>query len=177
MLLWGMSCPLLSTVLQCGAWLLIHTLNYWTMLSAVPVFGSVLECEIAHCRCVAVIYIKIRCDPMHSGYDGLPVLYVPMWITCALASHCYTYAPPHFTVPQNSYSPSRCLCWMILILMTLYSMGWYSWVLRAGPIFFYQPKLLTHFVFYNIPYLFFLSVRWFYEAGVFGMMCKLLSFW
>ena len=33
-----LSCPFWSTVLQCGAWLLIHTLNYWTVQSVVPGF-------------------------------------------------------------------------------------------------------------------------------------------
>ena len=33
-----LSCPFWSTVLQCGARLLIHTLNYSTMLSVVPDF-------------------------------------------------------------------------------------------------------------------------------------------
>ena len=29
-------CPFWSTVLQCGTWLPIHTLNYWTVQSVVP---------------------------------------------------------------------------------------------------------------------------------------------
>ena len=32
------SCPFWGTVLQCGAWLLIYTLNYWTVQSVVPGF-------------------------------------------------------------------------------------------------------------------------------------------
>ena len=34
-----LSCPFWSTVLQCGARLQIHTLNYWTVQSAVSVFN------------------------------------------------------------------------------------------------------------------------------------------
>ena len=34
----GFSCPFWSTLLQCGARLPIHTLNYWTVQSVVPGF-------------------------------------------------------------------------------------------------------------------------------------------
>ena len=35
-------CPFWSTVLQCGARLPIHTVNYWTMQSVVPAFQLAL---------------------------------------------------------------------------------------------------------------------------------------
>ena len=43
-----LSCPFWSTVLQCGARLPMHALNYWTVESVVPVpTGFVFECDIA----------------------------------------------------------------------------------------------------------------------------------
>ena len=59
--------------------------------------GGVFDCDIAHCRSVAVLCMlyKIRCDPMHPLYGTLPGLYVPVQITCgALVAHSYTYASP-----------------------------------------------------------------------------------
>ena len=45
--------------------------------------GSVLECDIAHRRCMAVLFMlyKIRCNPMHPLYGALPVPYVPVRVT------------------------------------------------------------------------------------------------
>ena len=45
------SCPFWSTVLQCGARLPIHTLNYWTMQSVMP--GSKLGV------CLSVIFLIV----------------------------------------------------------------------------------------------------------------------
>ena len=55
--------------------------------------GGMFECDIAHRRSVAVLYMlyKIRCDPMHPLDDALPELYVPVRVT--LFAHRYTYAP------------------------------------------------------------------------------------
>ena len=91
----ALSCPFWSTVLQNGARLPIHTLNSWTVKYVVPVFltGSVFECDIAHLRSVAVLYMmyKIRCDLMHPLYGALPVPNVRIKL-CALVAHRYTYA-------------------------------------------------------------------------------------
>ena len=58
--------------------------------------GGVFECNIAHCRSVAVsctLYM-IRLNPMHPLYGALPVPYVQVWLTIgALVAHRYTYAP------------------------------------------------------------------------------------
>ena len=44
---------------------------------------------------------KIRCDPMHSLYGALPVLYVPVRVTRgALVAHQSTYAPPRWRTSQ-----------------------------------------------------------------------------
>ena len=45
--------------------------------------GGVLECNIAHRRSVAVLYMlyNIRCDPMHPHCRALPVSYVPVRVT------------------------------------------------------------------------------------------------
>ena len=56
--------------------------------------GSVFECDLAHCRSVAVLCMvyKIRCNPMYPLYGALPV---PVQVTCsAVIAHQYTYAPP-----------------------------------------------------------------------------------
>ena len=53
------SCSFWSTVMQSKARLPLHTLNYWTILSVVPVFlyKFVLECDIAHRRSVAELWM------------------------------------------------------------------------------------------------------------------------
>ena len=48
------SCQFWSTVLQCGALLPIHTLNYWTVQSVVPVFWKRV--------CLSVtVYVAVLC--------------------------------------------------------------------------------------------------------------------
>ena len=61
------------------------------------------ECDIAHCRSVAVLCVlyKIRCNPMHPLNDELPRPYVPVRVTRgALVAHRYTYAPPRCRTSQ-----------------------------------------------------------------------------
>ena len=93
-------CPAsLSTVLQSGDRLPIHTLNYWCDTQPVSgarlLTGCVFECDIAHRRSVAVVCMlnKIRCNPMHPLNGALPGPYVPVRVTRgALVAHRYTYA-------------------------------------------------------------------------------------
>ena len=70
---------------------------------------------------------------------------------------------------------SRCPCGMILL--TPYLMVWDWRVSRAEPMLFYWPKML--YLFYNLrlfSLLFFLSIGWYYGAGVFGLIgCISLS--
>ena len=44
---------------------------------------GLFECDIAHCRSVAVLYMlyKIRCHPMHPLNGTLPGPYVPALVT------------------------------------------------------------------------------------------------
>ena len=73
--------------------------------------GGMLNCDLAHCRSVAVLRIlyKIRYNPMHSLYGTLPVPYVPVTVTRGdLVAHRYTWshtlaAEPHITA--DFYSP------------------------------------------------------------------------
>ena len=72
--------------------------------------------------------------------------------------------------------PSRCPSGMILL--TPYSMVWDWRVSRAGPMLLYWPELL--YPYYSLllffPFLFFLSIGWYCEAGVFGLIgCISLS--
>ena len=53
---------------------------------AIFLTGGVFECDFAHRRSVAVLYIlyKIRCNPTHPLYGALPVPYVPVRLHAAL---------------------------------------------------------------------------------------------
>ena len=98
-----LSCQFWSTVLQCGARLPIHTLNYWAVRGARFLTDGVFECDIAHRRSVAVLCMlyKIRCNPMHPLNDALPGPYVPEWVTSdALVTHRCTLAPPRCRTSQ-----------------------------------------------------------------------------
>ena len=71
-----LSCQFWSIVLQSGARLPIHTLNYWTVRAvsgARFLTGGVFECDISHRRSVAVLCMlyKIRCNPVHP-LNGAP---------------------------------------------------------------------------------------------------------
>ena len=77
-----------STVLQCGARLPIHTLNFWTVQSVLPDFltGCVFECDNTHRRssavfCMLYIMYKIRCNPMHPFTELYQSPYVPVSVT------------------------------------------------------------------------------------------------
>ena len=65
--------------------------------------GGVLNCDLSHCRSVAVLCMlyKIRCNPKHPLCGALPVPYVPVWVTRgALIAHRYTFAPPRCRTSQ-----------------------------------------------------------------------------
>ena len=67
--------------------------------------GGVFECDLAHRRSVAVLCVlyKIRCNPLHPLYGGLPVPYVPLRVTCgAVIAHRCSYAPPLCRTSQYS---------------------------------------------------------------------------
>ena len=65
--------------------------------------GGVFECDIAHCRSVAVLCMlyKIRCNLTYPLYGTLHVMYLQVRVTCSgLVTHRYTYAPPHSRISQ-----------------------------------------------------------------------------
>ena len=98
-----LSCPFCSTVLQCGARLPIHTLNYWTVQWCRFSNWGVFECYIAHRRSVAIpcMPYKIRCNPVHPLNGALPGPYVPVRTTRgALVAHRFTDAPPRCRTSQ-----------------------------------------------------------------------------
>ena len=101
-----LSCQFWNIVLQSGARLPIHTLNYWTEQSVVRFLtGGVFECDISHRPSVGVLCMlyMIRSNPVHPLNGALPVPYVPVRVTGgALVAHRYTYAPPRCRTLQWS---------------------------------------------------------------------------
>ena len=67
--------------------------------------GIVFECDITHCRSVAVLWMlyKIRCNLVHPLNGALPGPYVPVRVTRrALVAHQCTYAPLRCRTSQYS---------------------------------------------------------------------------
>ena len=76
------------------------------IVSGARLNGVVIECDIAHCRSVAVLCIlhNIMCNPIHALYDALPVPRVPARVVRnPLAAHRYTYV--HASSLQNLSAP------------------------------------------------------------------------
>ena len=171
-MLWG--CCLARFGVLCGSafWCLVADTHLKLLDRAVSgdcfLTGSVFECNIAHRRSVAVLYMlyKIRNNSMHPFYGALPVPYVPVRVTRgALVAHRYTYAPPCWK-PRSTAGlliPFQYLC--IIILLTLAvpdGVGLAGFKSRDNA-FFYWPKLL-------FPFLFVLSTGWYCGAGAFGLI-------
>ena len=71
------------------------------------VTGGVFECDIAHCRSVAVLCMlyKIRCNPVHPHNGALPGPHVPMRVTRGvLVANWYAYTPPRCRTSQHSWT-------------------------------------------------------------------------
>ena len=106
---------------------------------------GVFECDIAHCRSVAVCVSFIR-----SGVNRctlLMVLYLDRmcqcWLYAVLWSHIATLMhrlAAEYRSTAGLLFPSRCPSGTILL--TPYSMVWDWRVSRAGPMLCYWPKLL-----------------------------------
>ena len=82
-------------------------LIYRAVSGARFVTEGVFECDIAHCRSVAVLCLlyKIRCNLMHPLNDALLGPYVSVQVTrCALVAHRHPYAPPRSRTSQDFYS-------------------------------------------------------------------------
>ena len=65
--------------------------------------GGVLNCDLSHCRSVAVLCMlyKIRCNPKHPLCGALSVPYVQVRVTRgALIALLYTFAPPRCRTSQ-----------------------------------------------------------------------------
>ena len=146
-----LSCQFWSTVLQSGARLPIHTLNYWTadthpaVSGARFLTGSVFECDIAYRRSVAVLckLYEIRCNPVHHLNGAHLDHMCQCGLHAVLWSHIGTLMHSLAAEPRSTAGllfSSRCPSGTILL--TLYSMVWDWRVSRAGPMLFCWPKLL-----------------------------------
>ena len=167
-----LSCPFLSTVLQCGARRPIHTLNYSTVCLVSDtrfLTGCVFECGLEHRRSVAVLCMlyKIRCNLMHPLYGSLPDPYVPVSATHgAVIVHRYTYAPPRCRTSQyrRTFIPLSVSLWNNMV--TLYSMVWDWRISRAGLIPFYWRSCSVHVCL--VLFLFSISLLSFYWLVLWG---------
>ena len=166
-----LSCQFWSAVLQSGARLPIHTLNYWTVQLVVPGF------ELGVCLSVALLigdsWQSFVCFT-RSGVKRctlLMVLYLDRMCQCGLHAvlwlHIGTLMHRLAAEPSSTAGllfPSRCPCGMILL--TPYSMVPWDWrVSRAGPMFFNWPNML--YPFYNL-LLFFPSLLSAYRLVLWG---------
>ena len=71
--------------------------------ATIPLTGGVSECDLAHRRSVAVLYMlnKIRCNPMHPLYGALIVPYVPVRVTPGtVIAHRHSSVPPRCRTSQ-----------------------------------------------------------------------------
>ena len=145
--------------------------------------GNVFECDIAHRRSVAVLYMayKIRCNPMCPLNDALPGPYVPERVTRSTRSgaHRYTYAPSRCRTSQFriTFIPLSVFLWNDHIDPVFDGVGLTGFWRRA--MLFYWPKMLYPYtsLLPSFSFLFFLSIGWYCGAGVFGLIwCTSLSF-
>ena len=111
--------------------------------------GSVLHCNLAHRRTVAMLRMlfKVKSNPVHPLNGALPLPYVPKRVTRgAMVAHRYSFAPPSCRISQCrwTFMPiSQCLC--ETILMPLRSMMWDWQVLREESMPSCWPNLLFLF--------------------------------
>ena len=142
-----LSCPFRSTVLQSGALLPIHTLNYWTEHSVVPGFQLGV--------CLSVTFLVV--DPwqscvcfIRSGVTQctlLMVLYLDRIYQRGLHALLWWHIGTLMhRLAAEPFSSTRLLfhsrCPSGTILLTTYSMVWDWRVSKAGPMVLYWPKLL-----------------------------------
>ena len=138
-----LSCQFWSTVPPFGARLLMHTLDYWAALSAVPVLltGGVFECDHAHRRQYYVCCTR-------SGVTRCTLFVVLFlcrmcrcWLHAVLWSHIGTLMRLLAAEPLSIAGllfPCQCLCGTIMV--TPCSMVWDWRVSRAGSMPFYWPS-------------------------------------
>ena len=174
-------CQFWSTVLQCRARLPIHTLNYWTVQSVVPVSNwGCVECDIAHRRSAAVRVCGIR-----SGVTRCPLLMMlHLCLMCQWGLHAVLWShigTPMYRLALEPRSTARLLlswtCPSRTILLTPYSMVCDCGFQEQGQCFCNGLSCsIPTIVNYLFPFLFFLSLGWYCGAGVFGLIrCISLS--
>ena len=148
------SCPFWSTVLQCGAPLPIHTLNYWTAQSVVPGFYLMMCLSVTllivdswqHCVCcirsgltrwthIMVLFLDRMCQ---CG------LHAVLWSHIGILMHRLA-AEPRSTA--GLFSPVSA-CPSGTILLTPYSMEWDWRVSRAEPILSIGLSCFIHTIVY-----------------------------
>ena len=118
-------CLFCSTVLQCGIRMPIHTQNNCHVVSgAIFITGVVLECNIAHRRSVAVLYVytvyNTKYNPMGPLYGALYVPYLLVRVThTALFAYRHSdallAAGPHSTTGllfPYQYIDNMCVCYL-----------------------------------------------------------------
>ena len=122
-----------------------------------------IRSDVTRCTLFVVLYLCRMCQ---CG------LHAVLWSHIGILKGVFA-AEPRSTA--GTLFRSQCPCGTILL--TLYSMVWDWQVSRAGPMFFYWPKLLYPFLSSTIfPFLFFRSIGWYCGAGVFGLIrCRSLS--
>ena len=128
--------------------------------------GVVFECDIAHRRTVAVLCMlyKIKCNPVHPLNGALPWPCVPVRVTHGALG----------TLMRRLAAEARSIARLLFpcqypsgtILLTTYSIVWNWRVSRAGPMFFYWPKLL--YPYYNL--LLFFSFSSLVYVGIEGVV-------
>ena len=142
-----LSCQFWSIVLQSGAQLLIHTLNYCTEQSVVPSF------ELGVCLNVTFLIVDLWQSCVCFIRSGLTLctllmvlsldrmcqrgLHVMLWLHIGTLMH-HLAAEPCSTA--GVLLPFRCPSGTILL--TPFLMVWDWRVSRAGPLLLYWPKLL-----------------------------------
>ena len=145
--------------------------------------GGVFECDIAHRRSVAVICmlykIKIRCNPMHPLNGALPGPYVPVRVTFgALVAHRYTEAVARCrtSLYTRTFIPLSVSLWNDLANPVFNGVGLAGFKSRANAFLLAYAALSLLLSYTLFPCLFFLSIDWYYWAGVFGLIgCLSLS--
>ena len=129
------------------------------------------ECDLAHCRSVAVICMlhKIRCHPTHPLYGALPV---PVRVTCS-AVIALTYAPDCCRTTCCTallLFPCQYLCGTILVTPYAIYLELASPHQEQGQCLFIC--LAAHCLFVSRYFLFLLfpSMGWYFGAGVFRLI-------
>ena len=173
----ALSCRSWSIAQQCGAQLLIRTVNQWTELLGMLFFQAcgVLECNPANRRSVAVLckLFKIKSNTIHPQSGALPLPYFPVHLSqAALVAHRLSFAPHRCRISAywRTFVPSQCLVGMIFVTLCL--MVWDCQVLRVEPML----SCLSNLHFSFCPTIFYFSfMGWLCGIGVFGLIVFSLS--